>query len=164
MNDYLVFNNDDETELENFEDEINDIENNNTEHSFVKFLDELAKKTEHLGPETNCSGVKEGHLMEFCKKYEGDIKNVLNNMKELLEKDGNFVNEKKFIEPDISDDEDLLGMKLYDEPPSKKIKINGFDNNSKDLPIFHEYDTKIAEDVISATVETKSHERNIQQE
>lgn len=163
MEDYLVFNKDDETELENFDEEINETENN-TEHSFAKFLDELTKKTELLGPENNCSGVKDGHLLDFCKEYEGDIKTVINNMKELLEKDGSYMNEKKFIEPDISDDEDILRIKHYDGPPNKKIRMNGFDSiSAKDLPIFHEY-ANIAEEVLSATLETKSYERNVQQE
>lgn len=165
MDDYLVFNKDDETELENFDDNVNEIENN-TENAFVKFLNELSKKTELLSPETNCSDVKDEHLLEFCKRYEGDIKTVINNMKELLEKDGSYINEKKFIEPDISDDEDSFGMKTnYDEPPTKKLRINNVDGiNAKDLPIFHEYNSKLVDDVISATVETKSYERNIQQE
>lgn len=164
MEDYLVFNKDDETELENFDDNVNEIENN-TEHTFAKFLNELSKKTALLPPETNCSDVKDDHLLEFCKRYEGDIKAVINNMKGLLEKDGSFINEKKFIEPDISDDEDSFGIKTYEEPPNKKLRINNIEGiKTKDLPIFHEYNSKLVEDVISATVEAKSYERNIQQE
>lgn len=155
MEEYLVFNKEDETELENFDEEITENENNT---SFAKFLDELTKKTDLLSGGNNCSDMKDGHLLDFCKKYEGDIKTVINNMKELLEKDVSYGNEKKFIEPNISDDEGS-------EPPNKKSKFSTVETvNTKDLPIFHEYNSKIVNEVISATVETKPYERYVQQE
>lgn len=166
MDDFLVFNKDEETELENFDEDANENENGTADNTFVKFLDELTKKSENLRNDKNCSDVKEGHMLDFCKKYEGDIKTVINNMKELLEKDGTFVKEKKFVEPDISDDEDMMFLDSNNEPPPiKKRKFNHLENDHiKDLPVFHEYNLKVTEDVISATVETKPYEINSKQE
>ncbi|KRT83744.1 hypothetical protein AMK59_4501 [Oryctes borbonicus] len=118
VDEFLVFNKDEESELELFEDE----SENATDSEFTSFLSELAKKYESLPMDKNCSEVHDGQgsLGEFCRKYEEDIKKVISSMKEYLEKDPG--KEKAFIEPDISDDEEFTSIK--EEPPLKRIKVD----------------------------------------
>ncbi|GJQ68164.1 hypothetical protein Trydic_g10732 [Trypoxylus dichotomus] len=121
VDEFFVFNKDEESELELFEDE----PENATDGEFTSFLSELAKKYESLPMDKNCSEIRDGqgNLGEFCRKYEDDIKTVINNMKEYLEKDSG--KQKAFIEPDISDDEEFTSIK--EEPPLKRIKVDMHD-------------------------------------
>lgn len=118
VDEFLVFNKEEESELELFEEE----SENATDNEFTSFLSELAKKYENLPMDKNCSELQDGqgNLGEFCQKYEEDIKKVINSMKEYLEND--LGREKSFIEPEISDDEEFISIK--EKPPSKRIKFD----------------------------------------
>lgn len=103
---------------------------------FTNFLNDLMRKYTNFPSDKNCSDPKnlEKTLEEFCRKYEDDIKNAFNNMKDLLENnDTNSVSSNKvygkgFIEPDISDDEapniPEPPINVKKEPPKKKMKYH----------------------------------------
>lgn len=118
MDEFLAFNRDEENELEAFEDE----NENATDAEFTNFLSELAKKYESLPMDRNCSGVHDGQgsLSEFCRKYDEEIKKLINGMKQHLEDHAGDV--KGFIEPEISDDEEFASIK--EEPPSKRFRLD----------------------------------------
>lgn len=127
-NEYILFN-DEEPELEALNDEIFETKNMSESFGFTKFFEELTKKFEGKdGLDQNCTG---GGLLDFCNKYGTEI---MNAVKDFWQKDPptakGGVQEKKFIEPDISDDEDsaaiATGMKrkalfvVEDGPAAKK--------------------------------------------
>ncbi|XP_022900774.1 uncharacterized protein [Onthophagus taurus] len=126
MDEFLVFNKDDEVEIDNF---VEDESENATENDFNNFLSELTKRYANLPQEKNCSEMNiNGNMAEFCRKYDGEIKSVIHSMKEFLEGEA-VPKQKGFIEPDISDDDEDYGKDINrnlikEEPPSKRIKLS----------------------------------------
>jgi len=126
LDEFLVFNKD-ESETR-FEEE----EKDNGTNAFVKYLGELSMKYENL-IKTNCTEILQGgSLQEFCRRHEDDFKMVMQNLKSLMENNENKVEEKKFIEPDISDDEGSIAIVKHrnayllddDDPPTKKVRVS----------------------------------------
>lgn len=98
------------------------------EANLMKLLQEIKKEYNIPADKINCFNGNSGFekLTEYCNKYENDIHNILDNIKDFFDNEvklfsekeidyGGTLNEKGFIEPDIDD--------FLEEPASKKAKL-----------------------------------------
>ncbi|XP_017773697.1 PREDICTED: uncharacterized protein LOC108560584 [Nicrophorus vespilloides] len=122
LEEFLVFNKEEEMRFDEEEKE-------NGTNAFVKYLGDLSKKYEGL-IKSNCTEILQGgSLHDFCKKHEDEFKLALQNLRSFMETSKS--EDKKFIEPDISDDEgEIMPIRRSsylsddDDPPTKKIRIS----------------------------------------
>lgn len=121
MDEFIVFNKE-EAEAR-FEEIAAAEEKDNGTAAFVKYLGDLSAKYESI-IRSNCTEILQGgSLQDFCKRHEDEFKQALQDLRLFLDRNkgvtGGGGDVRKFIEPDISDDEEDSG-----HPPSKRTRLD----------------------------------------